>query len=105
MKKVVRLTENDLNRIIRKVLSEQMPQQNPVATIEECLIKGGLKLSDIQSCKSLQTAFVSGNQAEVNKLFPVCTGAIGLKFLQLRDVQKGLEIVSCISDKISPVMS
>ena len=48
MKKVIKLTESDINRIVRKVLNEDVPTQDPRNKIMTCL--GGKNVPE--SCKT-----------------------------------------------------
>jgi|TARA_R110000868_G_scaffold4895_10_gene30493 hypothetical protein len=55
MKRIVRLTESDLARIVKRVISEKMDPQDPAKhfdTVENVLIPNGFK-KDISSSKTM----------------------------------------------------
>lgn len=91
MKKTVRLTESDLNRIVRKVLSEQNTPQIP----QELLSCSGVeKVTTIPVCMQIITTLI-------NKKFPdpITMGLCGVEVASMAPefISDG---VKCIQEKI-----
>jgi hypothetical protein len=51
MKKIIKLTESDLHRIVRRVINEQKPEQKPI-TIEYIIEKSNSDKETDSFCKS-----------------------------------------------------
>ena len=62
MKKVIRLTESDINRIVKKVLNEQT---TPMSKIMECLSTSGIELKMPPACQSCIDALQKGSQPDM----------------------------------------
>jgi hypothetical protein len=65
MKKTIRLTESDINRIVRKVLNEQITGSDPMAKIMECLSTSGIDLKMPPACKSFIDALQKGGEPDM----------------------------------------
>lgn len=102
-KKVVRLTEDDLVRLVKKVLSEQSsPQGNPVNVIQDCFDKNGANIKDFPTCMKLGTEVMGGKSPNPQTLNG-CISEVTNNFTKLKD--KIFTIGYCISSKMdtSPV--
>jgi hypothetical protein len=99
MKKIVRLTENDLERIVRKVLEEQTapPSQNPVNAIQECFTKSNVDIKKYPSCVKLGADIMQGKTPDT-KTAQNCTTEVTMNFLELG--QKAFEIGACVASKL-----
>lgn len=65
MKKVIKLTESDINRIVRKVLNENIPTQGPqeqIAAVMTCLQEKNVKVT--QTCQTAVQALLSGKMTD-----------------------------------------
>ncbi len=96
MKKIIRLTESDINRIVRKVLNEQITGSDPMAEILKCLSTSGIDITMPPACQSCIDALKKGGQpdmmqagmcgmaimskgADATKVFQCIYGAFGQK--------------------------
>ncbi len=55
MKKIIRLTESDLIRLVKKVIKEQSEMAVGPKPVEECLIANGLDPNSFTDCKAAYT--------------------------------------------------
>jgi hypothetical protein len=106
MKKIVRLTENDLERIVRKVLEEQTapPSQNPMNVIEKCFKDSGIDMQKYQKCMAAGAELMQGKipQSSADCVKEITDDkTLGIKIFSL---------TACVSSKFlssakNPVMS
>ena len=107
MKKIVRLTENDLERIVKKVLSEQVsPTQNPMNVIKECFVKSGVEISKYPSCLKVGTEMMQG-KTPTSQSAQACSMEIMMNMGELGN--KVVALGACVASKLgasgkSPVM-
>jgi hypothetical protein len=55
MKKIIRLTESDLIRLVKKVIKEQSEMAVGPEPVKECLIDNGLDPNSFTACKAAYT--------------------------------------------------
>ena len=108
MKKIVRLTENDLERIVRKVLEEQTapPTQNPINVIQECFAKSGVEISKYPSCLKAGTEIMQG-KTPTPQSAQACSMEIMMNMGELGN--KVVALGACVASKLgtsgkNPVM-
>jgi len=101
MKKVIKLTERDLNRIVKRVLNEEMTQGNPLEQITSCLQRKDINTSLPKECVDLI------NDAMKTKIPPnpfdtksiACASKFGMNALTIMP-----EIMSCLKSAVeSPI--
>jgi len=107
MKKIVRLTENDLERIVKKVLSEQVsPTQNPMNVIQQCFVKSGVEISKYPSCLKAGTEIMQG-KTPTPQSAQACSMEIMMNMGELGN--KVVALGACVASKLgtsgkNPVM-
>jgi len=107
MKKIVRLTENDLERIVRKVLEEQTapPSQNPMNVIQKCFEDSGVDMRNYGKCMAAGAELMQGKMPQSSA---DCMKEITNKGADLG--MKAFSLLACVSSKFlssakNPVMS
>lgn len=102
MKKITKLTEDDLNRIVKKVLSEQtMPTQTGMPSIEACFSGLNLKVDSFNSCKALKNSMVV-NRTPDPKLFTACVGEVTAALMANFKFDQIPVVAKCIQEKLKP---
>lgn len=103
MKKIIRLTEQDLTKIVRRVLQEQVePNKNPVSVVEECFTASGVDIKKYPKCMALGNEVMTGRKPSPD-MMNACAKEISSSALELG--MKAFTIGSCVMEKMkSPVM-
>ena len=98
MKKIVRLTESDLTRLVRRVIKEQQTEFD--AELLECA-KEQVQISDItkipSSCKSVGIDLMMGNTPSVDSCMKCVKEAANKDPRWVKD--KAIGFMTCVAEK------
>lgn len=98
MKKVVRLTESDLIRIVKRVINEQSTTDTTPSIFDECFTTQNIPLDKLpQSCKDM-----INNKDKVNSFYGRCSSEIMKgEFYKTTDMMDKVDAaLNCVSKKL-----
>lgn len=90
MKKVIRLTESDLTRIVKRVLMEQ--ETNPVDQVIDCLESQQPPISVPEKCIAIINKLMVKQSPTFDEMMNCGMGASGIL------ITNGTKILTCVSN-------
>jgi len=87
-KRIVRLTENDMNRLVRRIIKEQSKSKRPHdKMVKECLLKDGFKESN------------TGGKYELYMVKEVMQNRDKIKYIVVSQENPNIFAVTCLKNK------
>jgi hypothetical protein len=96
-KKIIRLTESDLARIVKRVLSENIQSTDPITQIQTCLTNKGVSTELPKACVDAINKVMNNPTGEIpnitDPVFIQCGTALGFTAFSV-----GPKIIECLTE-------